>query len=223
MISNHWLFPAANRATFRFSSFKRTFVFERGRHGNRKLLHICWLQQDCVRDAFISLHCPGVLAHAGRSALYLMLASGWGRLLHRGALSFTFYPETTQPCIACGCSHSNEHGSAYLSSWLQCGIGLTREGHRALPYLKRGRGNLCDNSIYFSTGWFASRAGRKRLLEFNRPATSLGRASGPAAGGVLGESLLTPASPHPPSRAGTVARVPAGACRGREGWPVCCG
>lgn len=108
------------------------------------------------------------------------------------------------------------HGSSAV-------LGLTREGHWAFPYLKRGRGNLCDNSIYFSTGWFASRAGRKRLLEFSRPATSLGRASGPAAGGVLRESLLTPASPHPPSRAGTAARVPAGACQGREGWPVCCG
>lgn len=100
-----------------------------------------------------------------------------GLLLHRRA-PFAFYPETTQTCITCGCSHWNEHGSVYLSSWLQCSIGLTRESHRALPYLKRGRGNLCDKRIYFSTGLFASRAGRKRLLESGRPAASLGRQQG---------------------------------------------
>lgn len=75
-----------------------------------------------------------------------------GMALHRGALSFAFYPETMQPCVACGDHHLNEHGSTYLSSWLQCGIGLTWQSTWAPPFLKRGRGNLCDKCIYFSTG-----------------------------------------------------------------------
>lgn len=82
---------------------------------------------------------------------------------------FAFYPKTTQPRITCGCSHWNEHGSTYLSVIrFQHGTGLTQESNRALPYLKRGRGNLRDKRIYFSTGLFASGAGRKRLLEFRR-------------------------------------------------------
>lgn len=52
-----------------------------------------------------------------------------GRLPHSGALSFAFYPETTQTWVAHGCRNLSEHGSAYLSSWLQCGVGLTQESH----------------------------------------------------------------------------------------------
>lgn len=129
-------------------------------------------------------------------------------LLHRGALSFAFYPETVPPCIACGCSHSDERGSVYLLSRFQCGIGLTRESRQALPYVKSGRGNLSDTCIYFSTGLFASQAGRKWLLEFNQPAASRGRRRGgprrPSGGGSSSgrvSSLI--ASPHPPSQAGT--------------------
>lgn len=112
--------------------------------------------------------------------------------------SFAFYPKTTHPCITRGCSHWNEHGSAYLLMiWLRHGMGLTQESNRALPYLKRGRGNLRDKCIYFSTGLFASGAGRKRLLEFRPPAALLGRQRegprrpGPWQGCPLGEL------PHP--------------------------
>lgn len=108
--------------------------------------------------------------------------------------SFAFYPKTTKRHITRACTHQNEHGSAYLSTiWPQHGLGLTQEGNRALPYLKRGRGNLHDKCIYFSTGLFASGAGRKRLLEFRRPAALLGRQRegprrpGPWQGCPLGE------------------------------------
>lgn len=116
--------------------------------------------------------------------------------------SFAFYPKTTKPRITHGSSHWNEHGSAYLSMiWLQHGMGLTQESNRALPYLKRGRGNLRDKCIYFSTGLFASGAGRKRLLEFRQPAALLGRQRegprrpGPWQGCPLGE-LPSPSLQH---------------------------
>lgn len=113
--------------------------------------------------------------------------------------SFAFNPKTTQAPITRGCSHWNEHGSTYLLMiWLQRGMGLTQESNRALPYLKRGRGNLRDKCIYFSTGLFASGAGRKRLLEFRRPAALLGRASAPRA--LAGLSSGRAASPQPPAQ-----------------------
>lgn len=116
--------------------------------------------------------------------------------------------------------------------WLQHGMGLTQEGNRALPYLKRGRGNLCDKRIYFSTGLFASSAGRKWLLEFRQPAALLGRQrEGPRRPGagrrVSGRAASSqpPAQPleRGPSERGPLEPLERGPCWGQENWPLGCG
>lgn len=136
--------------------------------------------------------------------------------LQRG--SFAFYPKTTQPHITRGCTHQNEHGSAYLSMiWPQHGMGLTQESNRALPYLKRGRGNPRDKCIYFSTGLFAGGAGRKRLFGIQAASCFAGEAAGRAAAcrALAGMSSGRAASPQPPAQP-----VERGPCWGQGNWPV---
>lgn len=116
--------------------------------------------------------------------------------------SFTFNPKTTQALSPVAVVIGMSMGACiYWWYGFQHGMGLTQESNRALPYLKRGRGNLRDKRIYFSTGLFASGAGRKRLLEFRPPAALLGRQRegprrpGPCQGCPLGE-LPRPSLQH---------------------------
>lgn len=160
MISNPWLFPASNMSLLHFSVFKRGPSPRDG----------CWEQgQGCCGPA-------ASISAGGHVHLYALLphfslcwahAHFWVRASSHRSSFFCILPQTPEiPYCVRLLSLNQAQDSVFII--IRCSMDLTQEGCWALPYLKRGRGNLGDKRIYFSTGLFASRACRKLLFKFDQ-------------------------------------------------------